>query len=65
MTLWQNWSGSVTSRPSAIRTPSTLDEIVAIVHECRAANRTLRVVGAGHSFTPLVATEAILVSLDH
>jgi FAD-linked oxidoreductase len=64
MTLWQNWSGSVTSRPTAIRTPSTLDEIVAIVNECRAANRTLRVVGAGHSFTPLVATEAVLVSLD-
>lgn len=65
MTLWQNWSGSVTSRPTAIRTPSTLDEIVAIVNECRAANRTLRVVGAGHSFTPLVATDAVLVSLDN
>jgi FAD-linked oxidoreductase len=64
MTLWRNWSGSVTSRPTAIRYPATLDEIVAIVQECRAANRRLRMVGAGHSFTPLVATDEMLVSLD-
>jgi len=65
MTTWHNWSGSVTSRPTAIRTPATLEAIIAVVQECRAANRGLRVVGAGHSFTPLVATDAILVSLDH
>ncbi len=65
MTIWQNWSGSVTSRPSAIRYPATLDEIAALVQECRTANRHLRVVGAGHSFTPLVATDDMLVSLDH
>jgi FAD-linked oxidoreductase len=65
MTAWHNWSGSVTSLPSAIYYPSTLEEIVAIVQECRADNRRLRVVGAGHSFTPLVATNNVLLSLDN
>jgi FAD-linked oxidoreductase len=65
MTTWQNWSGSVTSQPSAIRYPSTLDEIIAIVRECHRSNRRLRVVGAGHSFTPLVATDETMLSLDN
>src|SRR5438105_4751661 len=65
MTLWQNWSGSASSQPKDMRMPATLDEIVALVNECRAANRKLRVVGGGHSFTALVATDDMLVSLDH
>lgn len=65
MMTWQNWSGSVTCTPAAIQYPSTLDEIVALVKQCAASGKKLRVVGAGHSFTPLVATDQILVSLDH
>ena len=61
---WSNWSGSVTSSPAAIRYPASLDEIVAIVRECRERGCGLRVVGAGHSFTPLAWTDGVLVSLD-
>src|SRR5215212_7511676 len=61
---WSNWSGSVTTSPVAIRYPTSLDEIVAIVRECRERGYGLRVAGAGHSFTPLAWTDGVLISLD-
>jgi FAD-linked oxidoreductase len=61
---WSNWSGSVTCAPSSIRHPASLDEIAAIVRECRERGCGLRVVGAGHSFTPLAWTNGVLLSLD-
>src|SRR6187402_2309711 len=61
---WSNWSESVACQPAAIRYPQSLEEMVAIVNECRRAGRGLRVVGSGHSFTPLVATDGVLISLD-
>jgi FAD/FMN-containing dehydrogenase len=61
---WSNWSGSVTASPAAIRYPASVNEIVAIVRECHERGCGLRVVGAGHSFTPLAWTDGILISLD-
>src|SRR5687767_3549778 len=61
---WSNWSGSVTASPVTIRYPASLDAIIAIVRECRERGCGLRVVGAGHSFTPLASTDGVLVSLD-
>lgn len=57
---WHNWSGSVVAAPARIAAPRTEDELAAVV---RAAKR-LRVVGAGHSFSPLCATDGTLVRLD-
>jgi FAD-linked oxidoreductase len=61
---WSNWSGSVTASPAALRHPASLDEIIAIVRECRERGCGVRVVGAGHSFTPLAWTDGVLISLD-
>lgn len=61
---WHNWSGSVAAQPQAIRHPEALDEIVAIVREAGTRGLNVRVVGAGHSFTPLAQTDGVLVSLD-
>ena len=61
---WSNWSGSVTASPAAIRYPASVNEIIAIVRECRERGCGLRVVGAGHSFTPLAWTDGVLISLD-
>jgi FAD-linked oxidoreductase len=61
---WSNWSGSVTASPAAISYPASLNEIVAIVRDCRERGCGLRVVGAGHSFTALAWTDGVLISLD-
>jgi FAD-linked oxidoreductase len=59
MTIWKNWSGSVTARPRVFVRPRTEAELAAIV----AQARKLRVAGAGHSFMPLCETDGVLVSL--
>ncbi|TMQ28596.1 MAG: FAD-binding protein [Deltaproteobacteria bacterium] len=56
---WHNWSGSVAARPASIAAPRSEDELAALV---RRAGK-LRVVGAGHSFTPLCATDGTLIQL--
>lgn len=58
---WANWSGGQTSHPKRWFVPANEDELVAAV---RAHTGTMRVVGSGHSFSPLVATDDVLISLD-
>ena len=62
---WSNWSGGVTSAPRAIATPTTEAELVSLIKEANRAHRTIRVVGTGHSFVPLCATDDLLISLDN
>lgn len=64
-TMWQNWSGSVSCSPSIIANPRTVDELVQLVADCGRTGRRLRVAGSGHSFTPLVASDDLLVSLKN
>jgi FAD-linked oxidoreductase len=61
---FQNWSGSLTFAPAAISSPADEAQIAAAVREARERGAGLRVVGAGHSFTPLVQTEGLLMSLE-
>ncbi|WP_240548278.1 D-arabinono-1,4-lactone oxidase [Paenibacillus lignilyticus] len=61
---WSNWSGSVQATPSMVLYPESIEEVVDIVRMCRREGRKLRVVGTGHSFTPIAASGDVLVSLD-
>ncbi len=61
---WRNWSGSVRAAPRTLALPRGLDELAALVADCARAGRHARVVGDGHSFTPLVQTDDLLISLD-
>jgi len=61
---WSNWSGSVQSSPRQINKPGSLDELQQIVQSAAHAGQTIRVAGSGHSFTPLVQTDDLLLSLE-
>ncbi|QJD84422.1 D-arabinono-1,4-lactone oxidase [Cohnella herbarum] len=61
---WSNWSGLVKATPQTVVYPSHVEEVVDVVKLCRKDGRTLRVVGSGHSFTPLAASDDVLLSLD-
>ncbi len=64
--VWRNWAGNARCAPARIVAPRTEAEIVECVVAAHAAGGTLRVVGAGHSFTPIVCTDGTLVDLrDH
>ncbi|MDB5428492.1 MAG: FAD-linked oxidoreductase [Phenylobacterium sp.] len=60
MTAWSNWSGSVKAGPAELARPRDEASLQDLVR--RAAK--VRVVGAGHSFMPLCATEGLLLSLE-
>ena len=44
--------------------PESIQDVVEVVGVARKKGQKIRVVGSGHSFTPLVQTEEVLVSLD-
>lgn len=61
MTLtWQSWAGSVSCSPERVVSPRTVAEVAAAV----TSARELRVVGGGHSFSPVVTTNGVLMSVD-
>ena len=67
-TTWTNWSGAVRCTPQQIVRPGSIDALIGIVRETAAREGRLRVVGSGHSFSPVAATDGtdgIMVSLQH
>ncbi len=58
---WRNWSGGQSSRPAAYLVPASED---ALAKALRDAKGPVRPVGASHSFSPLVASDGVIVSLD-
>ncbi len=61
---WSNWSGSVQGNPRQIIRPQSVEELAHLVGAFGREGRHVRVVGAGHSFTPIAQTDDILISLD-
>ncbi|OAS18897.1 D-arabinono-1,4-lactone oxidase [Paenibacillus oryzisoli] len=62
---WTNWSGIVQASPQTVLYPESIEAVVDAVRLCRREGRRLRVVGTGHSFTPIAASDDVLISLDH
>jgi FAD/FMN-containing dehydrogenase len=61
---WTNWPGNVSADPAEIIHPRDEPEVCEIVAGASARGQGVRVVGAGHSFMPLCATDGILLCLD-
>ncbi|MEB9504028.1 D-arabinono-1,4-lactone oxidase [Bacillus anthracis] len=61
---WRNWTGNVEGTPHYTMYPESIQDVVEVIELARKEGKKIRVVGSGHSFTPLVQTEEILVSLD-
>lgn len=61
MAAWSNWSGWVKAEPQRIAKPADEAELAAVLRDAVAP---VRVMGSGHSFTPLGETAGTLVSLD-
>ena len=63
-TRWHNWSGSVRGSPQAVYLARGIDELAQAMDRYSREGRHVRVVGDGHSFTPLAQTDDVLISLD-
>lgn len=54
--MWSNWAGNQTCRPAAVEAPRSVDELADAVKRAAHFERTVKVVGSGHSFTDIAAT---------
>jgi FAD/FMN-containing dehydrogenase len=61
---WSNFSGAIVCEPAVITFPRSDEEVAQVVRDAAAQGRRARVVGTGHSSTPVVGTNDVLVSLD-
>ena len=61
-TQWQNWSRSLPPSPAPVMTPSSVQELAALM---LSHSQGVRPVGSGHSWMPLVPTKHAIVKLDH
>lgn len=58
------WSRGVRLRPAEAYAPRDEDQVLSVLAHARASGLPVRVIGGGHSFSPLVATDGILLTLD-
>ena len=56
--------GSYFFDPSMVLQPSSEKEVIDIINQARADGRRLRVLGSGHSWSPLAMSQDMLVSLN-
>ena len=61
---WANWAGNQQCAPAAVEHPAGEDELAAVVKRAAADGRTVKAVGAGHSFTDIACTDGVQVQLD-
>jgi FAD/FMN-containing dehydrogenase len=61
---WSNWAGNQSCRPQEIAFPRTEDEVSEIIASATRRGLPIRVVGAGHSFSPICVTDGVQISLD-
>lgn len=59
--VWTNWSGHQQCRPRGILRPASEDELADLVQRSAPV---VRAAGAGHSFSAIVPTNDILISLE-
>ena len=62
---WRNWVGNQSFIARHKAEPGSEDELAALVREASRQNLSIRVAGSGHSFTPIVATSGLLLSLTN
>jgi L-gulono-1,4-lactone dehydrogenase len=63
-TTWRKWAGNQVCAPAEIRTPGSEEELVAVVRAAVEREQRVKVVGAGHSFTPIACTDGVMVDLS-
>jgi FAD-linked oxidoreductase len=59
-----NWGGTFSCRPDVLAHPETVAQVAAVVERAAREGRRVRPVGAGYSYTRLVETDDVMLSLD-
>jgi FAD/FMN-containing dehydrogenase len=62
--VWTNWVGNQSFTPGHAAAPRDEEEVAGLVGEAARLGSRVRVAGAGHSFTPVVSTDGLLLDLS-
>ncbi|MGE3831228.1 MAG: FAD-binding protein, partial [Parvibaculaceae bacterium] len=62
--IWRNWVSNQVSRIGHFAMPGSDEEACAIVKVAARNGLSVRVAGTGHSYTPIVATDGVVVSAE-
>jgi len=60
---WRNWGRSVKATPRFVVRARTVEEVQAAVRFARERDLPVKAVGAGHSFSPIAATNGVQIEL--
>nr|WP_255572752.1 D-arabinono-1,4-lactone oxidase [Leucobacter tenebrionis] len=63
-TRWSNWAGTEHSRPELEIVPRRAEQIALAVQRARETGRTVKPIGASHSFTGIGATDGIRIDMS-
>src|SRR4051794_40814130 len=63
-TRWTNWVANQSFTPAYAAAPRDEDEVVALVRAAAERGMGVRVAAAGHSFTPVVETDGMVLDLS-
>src|SRR5699024_10006159 len=61
---WRNWGGNQAFTPAITIRPTNEAELLEAARNAIKDNMAISVAGAGHSFTPVVATDGLLLDLS-
>jgi L-gulono-1,4-lactone dehydrogenase len=61
---WTNWAQTVACRPARVVLPRDPTEIAAALAAARRDGLRVKPIGAGHSFTPVAATDGVQIRPD-
>ena len=65
MTQVRNWGRTIAFSPKAVVQPRRESELVGLIQRAAGEKQPIRVMGAGHSWTPLIETPGYLLRLDN
>lgn len=60
---WRNWAGTATANPSRWYRPTDPSQLADALKTAERDGQTVRVVGSGHSFTPIAVADHIAIDL--
>lgn len=63
-TTWSNWAGTQTCQPESVVKAVSVGHVSEVVSDATKRGITVRPVGSGHSFAPLVPTDGVVLDIS-
>jgi FAD/FMN-containing dehydrogenase len=61
---WRNWAANQSCSPASLVRARDVEDVQRAVREAAGRGLPVRVVGAGHSFTPLACTDGVMIDVS-